>query len=97
MTMPPGDPAALRSLARALRRDAGELSACEQQVARAGELPGNSGGFADRAREVSGGLRERTAWIVSRLEAIATEIDRGAAWIEEAQREFWLADQSTES
>jgi hypothetical protein len=95
--MPTGDPQAIRSLATQLRREAVELSDSVRRTAGSTDLPANRGAFADRARDTAGGLRERATWIATRIDAIAADLDRGAAWIEEAQREYLLANPTFEA
>lgn len=85
MSMPNGDPEAVRGVAARLRSEADELDSIIARSAGPTELPRNQGGAADRSREVAAGLRERAGWISNRLASLALELDRGADWLDEAR------------
>jgi hypothetical protein len=78
---------AVRRLAAHLRAEAAELVSIGSRTAPATELPSNSGASADRDRERAAALRERAGRVAHRLELLAYELDRGAAWLEQAQLE----------
>ena len=86
MSVPFGDPEAIRSVAVRLRADAGELDGIVARTAGPTALPGNQGMAAEASREVAAGLRERARWISNRLDGLAEDLDRGADWLDEAQR-----------
>lgn len=85
MSVPYGDPEAIRSLATRLRAEAGELAAILARTAGPTALPQNQGAAADGSRELAAGLRERAGWISGRLDGLAVELDRGADWLDEAR------------
>jgi hypothetical protein len=74
----------MRSLAARLRLEAAELSSIAARTAGATELPGNIGEAADRDREASFALREAAGRIARRLEALASDVDAGAVWLDQA-------------
>ncbi len=85
MSIPTGDPAAIRSAAVRLRSEAGELVGVLTRTSGPTEFPANRGAAIERSRETATALRERGGWIANRLESLALELDRGADWLEQAQ------------
>jgi hypothetical protein len=84
VSVPSGDPQAMRSLATRLRMEAGEIESIFARTAHATELPRNQGEAADRDREAARAFREAGARIARRFEALASDIDAGAAWLDQA-------------
>ena len=84
MSVVSGDPEAMRGLAARLRLEAAELGGIAARTAVPTELPGNFGEAADRDRELSFALRQSAGRISRRLEALAADVDAGAAWLDQA-------------
>jgi hypothetical protein len=74
----------MRGIAGRLRLEAAELGSIAARTAAPTELQGNFGEAADRDREVAFALREAAARIAGRLEALAADVDSGAAWLDRA-------------
>jgi hypothetical protein len=74
----------MRSLAVRLRMEAFEIDSIFARTAHATELPGNQGEAADRDREAARRFRESGARIARRFEALASDVEAGAAWLDQA-------------
>jgi hypothetical protein len=87
VSIPAGDPVSIRLVAGRLRLEAADLTTILARTSAPTALPRNRGAFADQRRDAAASLRERAAWIATRLEGLAIDLDRGANWLEQAQIE----------
>lgn len=93
MEVPGGDPAAMHQVAVRLRLLGQEMAVVFATAQDWTTLPALRGGFVDRFREAMSQRRERGGRLERRLEILAEELDRAAAWLEHAQREARLANE----
>jgi hypothetical protein len=82
----------MRDLAARLRSIGREMAEVVAGAQDRTTLPRMRGGLVARFRDAMSQRRERGARLERRLELLAGELDRGADWLEQAQRDAALAN-----